>query len=74
MDSTKSPSAMGAAERVAASGAGQTIAIVDAYNDPNIAAEVATFSRQFGLPQFNAPGGPALKVTSQTGSVTACCR
>jgi subtilase family serine protease len=56
---------------VAATGAGQTIAIVDAYNDPNIAAEAATFSRQFGLPQFNVPGGPALKVTSQTGSVTA---
>jgi hypothetical protein len=56
---------------VAATGAGQTIAIVDAYNDPNVAAEVAAFSRQFSLPQFNVPGGPALKVTSQTGSVTA---
>jgi subtilase family serine protease len=56
---------------VAATGAGQTIAIIDAYNDPNIEADAATFSRQFGLPQFNQPGGPTLRVESQTGSTTA---
>ncbi len=53
---------------VAATGAGQTIAIIDAYSDPNIAAEAAAFSHQFGLPQFNTPGGPTLKVMSQAGS------
>ncbi len=31
-------------------GAGTTIAIVDAYDDPNIASDLAVFSRQFGLP------------------------
>lgn len=31
-------------------GAGQTIAIVTAYNDPNIAADLAAFDRQTGLP------------------------
>ena len=31
-------------------GAGQTIYIVDAQSDPNIAAELAAFNRQFGLP------------------------
>src|SRR5205814_2269431 len=51
-------------------GAGQTIAIIDAYNDPNIAADAATFSRQFGLQQFNVPGGPTLRVESQSGSTT----
>jgi hypothetical protein len=56
---------------VAATGAGQTIAIIDAYNDPNIVADAATFSRQFGLPQFNQPNGPTLRVESQTGSTTA---
>jgi subtilase family serine protease len=46
-------------------GSGQTIAIVDAYNDPNIAADLATFDRQFGLPD------PVFTVMSQTGSTTS---
>jgi hypothetical protein len=45
-------------------GSGQTIAIVDAYNDPNIVSDVATFSTKFGLPTAN------LKVVSQTGAST----
>lgn len=35
---------------VNASGGSQTIAIVDAYDDPNAAADLAFFSAQFGLP------------------------
>lgn len=31
-------------------GAGTTVAIVDAYDDPNAAADVATYRGQFGLP------------------------
>src|SRR4051794_32048622 len=46
---------------VAADGRGQTIAIVDAFNDPNIAADLAVFDAQFGLPAAN------LKVVNQTG-------
>jgi subtilase family serine protease len=38
-------------------GAGQTIAIVDAYYDPTIASDVATFSSQFGLPQLDGLNG-----------------
>jgi hypothetical protein len=34
-------------------GAGETIAIVDAYNDPNIKADLATFDAQYGLPAAN---------------------
>lgn len=36
----------------------QTIAIVDAYDDPNIAADLSAYSTQFGLPQLPtcAPG------------------
>jgi len=34
-------------------GHGQTIAIVDAYNDPNIASDLNTFDTQFGLPACN---------------------
>ena len=36
--------------KVVGNGAGQTIAIVDAYNDPNITSDLATFDREFGLP------------------------
>ncbi|MGP8184650.1 MAG: hypothetical protein ACLQKY_01160 [Terracidiphilus sp.] len=35
------------------SGGSQTIAIVDAYDDPNAAADLAAFSAQFGLPAGN---------------------
>ncbi|HEX9018403.1 MAG TPA: hypothetical protein VF806_04420, partial [Anaerolineaceae bacterium] len=31
-------------------GAGKTIAIVDAYNDPNAESDLAVFNSQFGLP------------------------
>ncbi|MDE1764303.1 MAG: hypothetical protein KGH88_08680 [Thaumarchaeota archaeon] len=39
-------------------GHGQTIAIVDAYNDPNIASDLQTFDTQFGLP--SCPAGSCL--------------
>jgi subtilase family serine protease len=47
---------------VAANGAGQTIAIVDAYNDPNIGSDLQVFDQQFGLA---APA--ALTVVNQNG-------
>ena len=46
-------------------GAGVTIALVDAYNDTNIAGDLTTFDSEFGLP---AP--PSFSVVSQTGSTT----
>jgi hypothetical protein len=51
----------------AGNGAGQTIAIVDAYNDPNIIADANSFSSKFGLQQFNVSGGPALSVLNENG-------
>jgi hypothetical protein len=47
---------------VTADGFGQTIAIVDAYNDPKITSDLASFDQQFGL---TAP--PIMKVVNQTG-------
>jgi subtilase family serine protease len=44
-------------------GKGQTIAIVDAYNDPTITSDLATFDNQYNLP---AP--PSFTVENQTGS------
>jgi subtilase family serine protease len=37
-------------------GKGQTIAIIDVYDDPNILSDTNTFSSKFGLPQFNQTG------------------
>jgi hypothetical protein len=52
---------------VAGSGAGQTIAIIDAYNDPDIISDTNTFSQTYGLPQFNVSGGPTLEVLNENG-------
>jgi subtilase family serine protease len=46
-------------------GTGQTIAIIDAYDDPNIASDLAAFDSYFGLP---AP--PSFKKVGENGSST----
>ena len=54
---------------VTGNGAGQTIAIVDAYNDPNIVSDLHVFDQTFGLadpPSFsvvNQAGGSRLPAT-----------
>jgi subtilase family serine protease len=53
-----------------ADGSGQTIAIVDAFDDPNLLNDLSVFNRQFNLPQFNAPGGPSLVRVNQVGNST----
>jgi hypothetical protein len=46
-------------------GAGQTIAIVDAYDDPKALSDLKAFDVMFGLPD------PVFQKVSQTGSTTA---
>jgi probable HAF family extracellular repeat protein/autotransporter-associated beta strand protein len=46
-------------------GTGQTIAIVDAYDDPDIIGDAAAFNSCYQLPQFNVSGGPTLTVLSE---------
>jgi len=53
-----------------ATGSGQTVAVVDAYNDPNIDSDLQTFDSQYGLATCSTANG-CLKVVSQTGSTTA---
>lgn len=48
---------------VAANGSGQTIAIIDAFSDPTITSDLATFDTQFGIA---AP--PSFTIVNQTGS------
>lgn len=43
-------------------GAGQIIGIVDAYDDPNVEADLAVFDRQFGLPACTSSDGCFRKV------------
>jgi subtilase family serine protease len=50
-------------------GAGQTVAIVDAYDDPNAASNLATYRAQFGLPACTTTNGCFRKV-DQTGGTS----
>ena len=50
-------------------GHGQTIAIVDAYDDPNIANDLVTFDSQFGLPACTVLNGCLVK-SAPTGITT----
>jgi hypothetical protein len=50
-------------------GAGQTIAIVDAYNDPNIVSDLAKFDAQYNLPGTTTGSvSQFLSVVNQNGS------
>lgn len=48
-------------------GSGQTIAIIDAFDDPNIESDLLTFSSTFGLPVCSTANGCFKKIYS-TGS------
>jgi subtilase family serine protease len=51
-------------------GAGQTIALVDAYDDPHVQADLNTFDTKFGLPTCNKANGCFLKVNEKGGTST----
>ncbi len=53
-----------------ATGSGQTVAIVDAFDDPKIEKDLATFDSEYGLPACTAGNGCFTKV-GQTGSTSA---
>ena len=56
---------------VANEGQGTTIAIVDAFNDPDIASDANEFSQLFGLPQLDGIGGdPTLRILTPPGQAT----
>jgi subtilase family serine protease len=59
---------------VPGNGAGQTIAIVDALNDPDIVADLKTFDATFGLPDppsFTVLNQNGAAIPNQTGSPTS---
>ncbi|MFC4032612.1 carboxypeptidase regulatory-like domain-containing protein [Streptomyces polygonati] len=49
-------------------GAGQTVAIVDAYDDPNAEADLAVYRAQFGLPECTTANGCFTKVSQRGGT------
>jgi subtilase family serine protease len=63
-------SAYGLTAAAAANGAGETIAIVDAYNDPNAEADLAKYRSYYGLSACTTANG-CFKKVSQTGSTTS---
>ncbi|MEU6507602.1 S53 family peptidase [Streptomyces sp. NPDC046942] len=63
-------SAYGLTSAAASKGSGETIAIVDAYDDPNAAADLAKYRSHYGLPSCTTSNG-CFKKVSQTGSTTS---
>jgi subtilase family serine protease len=70
--SGKSPSNLISAYALpsATAGSGQTVAIVDAYDDPNAEADLAVYRSYYGLPACTTANG-CFKKVSQTGSTTS---
>src|SRR5215475_1792890 len=48
-------------------GSGETVAIVDAYNDPTAASDLAVYRSQFGLPACTVASG-CLQIVNQNGA------
>lgn len=51
------------------SGYGQTIAIIEAYDDPNAEADLAVYRAQFGLPDCTTANGCFRKVDQNGGTI-----
>jgi hypothetical protein len=65
-----SPASLDSAYKLsAAGGTGQTVAIVDAMNDPNAAADLATYRSQWGLPACTVASG-CFRQVNETGATS----
>ncbi|MFJ9475281.1 peptidase S8 [Streptomyces mirabilis] len=62
--------AYGLTDAAASNGSGETIAIVDAYDDPNAASDLAAYRSYYGLSACTTANG-CFKKVSQTGSTTS---
>ena len=69
-----SPGSSVTSAQAAQMGAGQTIYLVDANDDPNAATELATFNQQFGLPACTSSAVPVnATLPLAAASATAGC-
>jgi subtilase family serine protease len=56
------PSDLASAYKLGSGGSGATVAIVDAYDDPNAESDLATYRTQYGLPPCTTANGCFRKV------------
>ena len=63
------PSSLQSAYLAPTGGAGRTVAIVDAYDDPYAESELATYRSQFGLPACTTANG-CFKKVNQSGATS----
>ncbi|MCW2643280.1 MAG: hypothetical protein JWP76_5586 [Dactylosporangium sp.] len=63
------PADLQSAYKLPAGGSGATVAIVDAYDDPNAESDLATYRTQFGLPACTTANGCFRKV-NQNGAAS----
>ncbi|GGV26984.1 peptidase S8 [Streptomyces filipinensis] len=63
-------SAYGLTAAASSAGSGETVAIVDAYDDPDAESDLAAYRSHYGLPDCTTDNGCFTKV-SQTGSTTS---
>jgi subtilase family serine protease len=73
-DATGKPKGLGAADLASAynlpkTGSSATVAIVDAYDDPNAEADLAVYRKQYGLPACTSKSG-CFKKVGQSGGAT----
>jgi hypothetical protein len=62
------PSDLAAAYQLPAGGSGQTVAIVDAMDDPNAESDLAAYRSQYGLPACTTANGCFSKIDENGGS------
>jgi subtilase family serine protease len=62
------PADLKSAYKIGSGGAGKTIAIVDAYDDPNAESDLAVYRSQFGLPACTTANGCFKKVDQSGGT------
>ena len=53
----------------ATGGVGQTVALIEAFDDPSVATDLATYRSQFGLPACSAATG-CLRVVNENGAAS----
>ena len=61
-------SAYNLASAAAANGSGETVALIDAQDDPNAESDLATYRSQFGLPACTSASGCFTKVDENGGT------
>jgi len=63
------PADLKSAYKLTSGGTGQTVAIIDAFDDPNAESDLAVYRAQFGLPPCTTANG-CFKKVDQTGGTT----